>query len=108
MSTSTKSKDQLPDVEHGPEAADQEPVEHAGLTDAQMAERSRQYVKLRMAATPGDAEEARERIRAIDGPDAEIGDHVLVLADGTQVRTEYAGATMHNGVPVVLTYTSIQ
>lgn len=85
-----------------PEEARQE------LTEAQRAERSRQYVKLRMAATPGDAEEAREKIRAIDGPDAEIGDHVLVLADGRQFRTEYAGATMHDGLPVISTYTSIQ
>lgn len=104
MTTSTKSKD-APEVQEDLDAVEAAPAE---LSEAQKAEVTRQYVKLRSAATPGDAEEARDKIRALLGADAEIGDHVLVLADGRRVRSEYAGSTMHDGVPVISAYTSIQ
>jgi hypothetical protein len=65
---------------------------------------SRHYRALRMAQSPGDQEEARERIRELLGPDAEIGDHVVTLADGSQHRMEYGGSTKHNGVPILAVY----
>lgn len=84
------------------------PAPRAELTPVQVRERSRAYVALRIAVDATEAEEARDRIRSIDGDDAEIGDHVLVLADGRQVRTEYASTTIHDGVPVVSAYESVQ
>lgn len=77
------------------------------LTTEERAQLSRHYRSLRLAESPGDAEEARERIRGLLGAEAEIGDHVLVLADGRRVRTEYAGATSHDGMPVVGAYESV-
>lgn len=68
---------------------------------------SRAYHQLRTAKEPGDAAEARERIRKILGPDAEIGDHVVILANGEVHRTEYGGTTKHNGVPVISAYESL-
>ncbi|MBG0819141.1 hypothetical protein [Planomonospora sp. ID82291] len=36
------------------------------------------------------------------------GNHVLVLADGRSVRSDFAGATHHDGLPVVSVYESVQ
>jgi hypothetical protein len=111
MATTTKEK---PDPADAGQAETPEPDQPAQVTkrpeDLSADERatlSRHYKALRLAATPGDAEEARERIRALLGPDAEIGDHVVVLADGAVHRVEYAGTTLHDGVPVISAYAHV-
>jgi hypothetical protein len=121
MATSNKDKvtppapDEPPaDELHGAELADAderpadaEPALAKSVEELSPDERanlSRYYRQLRTAQTPGDQEEARERIRALMGPAAEIGDHVVTLANGAQHRMEYAGATRHNGVPILSVY----
>lgn len=76
------------------------------LSPDERATLSRHYRALRLAESTGDADEAREKIRALLGADAEIGDHVVTLADGNQHRMEYAGSTKHNGVPILSVYES--
>lgn len=120
MATSTREKSQAPTEDQttladAPEESDSPapPVEPEAaprsrdledLTPDERATVSRHYKALRLAVAPGDQEEARERIRSIMGPDAEIGDHVVTLANGEQHRMEYAGSTRHNGIPILGVY----
>lgn len=71
------------------------------LSERERSEVHRAYNALRSAENLDDAEEARERIRAVLGEDAEIGDHVIVLANGNTHRVEVPHATTHNGSAVV-------
>lgn len=71
------------------------------LSDRERNEVHRAYNALRGAENQDEADEARERIRAVLGEDAEIGDHVIVLANGHTHRVEVPHGTNHNGSPVV-------
>jgi hypothetical protein len=71
------------------------------LTDRDRTEVRRAYQALRSAPDRDAADEARGRIRAVLGAEAEIGDHVLTLANGERHRVEVPHGTTHNGSAVI-------
>lgn len=71
------------------------------LSERERSEVHRAYNALRGAKDLDEAAEARDRIRAVLGEDAEIGDHVIVLANGNTHRVEVPHGTNHNNSTVV-------